>query len=320
MEDETTIERITAKKVFKNSKISVKITTLTRTGIGYDIIDVENPDYVISDIENIIAPELLGYPASDQDFIDSIICDTSIDSPNITMGVSISISRAAANSLGMPLFRYIGGPLSTELPVVGCSLLTDKNNNELIAIPMAESIDEMITCYEKILSELSLKYDIVNIHGKYVCNNIFDELNNFRDVLNYVSEEEDIKILIGASILNYTNIKNQNIYEKISNLDYMESPELVEFDGTLAIDGIDEAADFSKIEPYTMGTLTEMYHYINYILDKGLTPIIVSNNTSFSHIAVGLRVPFLRSNINSNVLNELWDIERILNNPNINRF
>ncbi|WP_292461119.1 hypothetical protein [Methanothermococcus sp.] len=319
MEDETTIERITAKKVFKNSKISVKITTLTRTGIGYDIIDVENPDYVVSDIENIIAPELVGYPASDQDFIDSIICGTSVDNPNTTMGVSISISRAAANSLGMPLFRYVGGSLSTELPVVGCSLLTD-NSNELIAIPMAESIDEMITCYEKILSELSSKYNTVNIYGECVCNNIFDELDDFKFILNDISEEEDIKILVGASIYEYEYAENQDIYEKISSLDYLESPEIVEFDGTLAIDGIDEAADFSKIEPYTMGTLTEMYHYINYILDKGLTPIIMSNNTSFSHIAVGLRVPFLRSNINSNVLNELWDIERILNNPNVNRF
>jgi enolase len=319
VEDETTIERITAKKVFKNSKISVKITTLTRTGIGYDIIDVENPDYVVSDIENIIAPELVGYPASDQDFMDSIICGTSVDNPNITMGVSISISRAAANSIGMPLFRYVGGSLSTELPVVGCSLLTD-NSNELIAIPMAESIDEMITCYEKILSELSSKYDTVNIYGKCVCNNIFDELDNFKFILNDIAEEEDVKILVGASIYEYEYAENQDIYERISSLDYLESPEIVEFDGTLAIDGIDEAADFSKIEPYTMGTLTEMYHYINYILDKGLTPIIMSNNTSFSHIAVGLRVPFLRSNINSNVLNELWDIERILNNPNVNRF
>ena len=319
MEDETTIERITAKKVFKNSKISVKITTLTRTGIGYDIIDVENPDYVVSDIENIIAPELVGYPASDQDFMDSIICGTSVDNPNITMGVSISISRAAANSIGMPLFRYVGGSLSTELPVVGCSLLTD-NSNELIAIPMAESIDEMITCYEKILSELSSKYDTVNIYGKCVCNNIFDELDNFKFILNDIAEEEDVKILVGASIYEYEYAENQDIYERISSLDYLESPEIVEFDGTLAIDGIDEAADFSKIEPYTMGTLTEMYHYINYILDKGLTPIIMRNNTSFSHIAVGLRVPFLRSNINSNVLNELWDIERILNNPNVNRF
>lgn len=316
MENETTIERITAKKVFKNAKIGIKITTLTRTGIGYDIIDVENPDYAISDIENIVAPELVGYSASDQDFIDSIICDTSIDSPSITMGVSISIARAAANSLCMPLFRYIGGSLSTELPIVGCSLLSD-NINKLIAIPMVKSIDEMIYTYKRILSKLYNHYNFMNTDGEYICNNVFNEINHFKDILTKVSEEEDVKILCGAAIYEYIEDVD---YKKISDLDYLESPKLVEFDGTLAIEGIDEAADFSKINPYDMGTITEMYHYINYILEKGLTPTISSNSTSLSHIAVGLKVPFLRSSINSNVLNELWDIERILLNPNIKRF
>ena len=182
---------------------------------------------------------------------------------------------------------------------------------------MVESIDEMIHIYKRILSELYNHYDFMNNNGEYVCNNVFDEMDNFKDILTNISEEEDVKILSGASIYKY--IEDMD-YEKISDLDYLESSEIVEFDGTLAIEGIDEAADFSKIEPYNMGTLTEMYHYINYILEKGLTPTILSNNTSISHVAVGLRVPFLRSSINSNVLNELWDIERILLNPNIRRF
>jgi len=316
VENDTTIERITAKKVFKNAKIGIKITTLTRTGIGYDIIDIDNPDYAISDIENIVAPELIGYPASDQDFIDSIICNTSIDNPSITMGVSVSVARAAANSLGMPLFRYIGGSLSTELPIVGCSLLSD-NINKLIAIPMVESVDEMIYIYRKILSELNNYYKVININGEYICKNVFDEMAKFKDILLNISEEEDAKILFGASIYKYP--ENMD-YKNFADLDYLESPEIVEFDGTLAIEGIDESADFSKIEPYNMGTLTEMYYYINYILEKGLTPTILSNNVSISHVAVGLRVPFLRSSINSTVLNELWDIERILLNPNIRRF
>ena len=90
--EDTVVERITAKKVFKNSKINIKITTLTKVGIGYDIIEVENTDYAISDVENIVAPELIGHPASDQDFMDSIICSTSIEDPAITMGLSLSIS------------------------------------------------------------------------------------------------------------------------------------------------------------------------------------------------------------------------------------
>lgn len=311
VENTTTIERITAKKVFKNSKIQVKITTFTTTGIGYDVIDVKNPDYVVSDVENVVAPELVGYPANDQDFIDSLICDTSVDSPKITMGVSLSIARAAANSMDIPLFKHIGGVLSTEIPILGCSVLTDKKD-KLIAIPMVESIGEMAFIYNKILNELSKKYDVVNFNGEYVCKNVFDEIDGFKSILNNIADEEDIEILKGAAIVEYD--------DRVSDLDYLESYEVVEFDGMLCTEGINEEADFSKINPYNMGTLTEMYYYISYLLEKGLIPTIEGNKTSFSHIGVGFRVPLLRANINSNVLNELWNIERILNNPNMSRF
>ena len=312
LEGNTTLERISAKKIFKNSKIGVKITTFTRTGIGYDIINVEDPIAVISDVENIIAPALVGYPISDQDFMDSMLCDTSIDDPTTTMGVSMSIARASANTMGMPLFKYLGGNLASELPIMGAPLMSD-NLNKLIAIPMIESIGESVHIYTKILSNLSDKYPITNQNGEFLCNNVFDELDRFKTILSDISEEEDVQILVGASIETYDD-------SNINELDYLESSKMVEFDGTFATDGIDEAADFSIIEPYSMGTLTEMYHYINYVSDKGLTPTMVSNNNSFAHVSVGLRVPFIRSDINSNVLNELWNIERILGAPNMGRF
>jgi len=65
------IEKISAKEVFKGAKIKVMITTMTNISIGYDIIEVNNPEEAIADVENVIAPELIGYPATDIDFIDS---------------------------------------------------------------------------------------------------------------------------------------------------------------------------------------------------------------------------------------------------------
>jgi len=311
VENSTSIKRITAKKVFKNSKIQVRIATLTNKGIGYDVIDVENPDFAISDVENILAPELVGYPAYDQDIIDSIICDTSVDSTMVTMGTSISVARAAANSVDIPLFKHIGGVLSSNLPVVGCSLVSD-GSNQLLAIPMAESIGEMIHIYNTILSELSKEYSFKNNYGEYISKTVFDDISKFKDIISNISDEEDVEILAGAKILDYG--------ENIEELDYLESPEIIEFNGILCTENIDEEADFSKFNPYQMGTLTEMSYYLNYIAEKGLTSAIEGNNTSFPHIAIGFKVPFLRSSINSKVLNELWNIERILNNPNITRF
>ncbi|HIP84396.1 MAG TPA: hypothetical protein EYH15_02785, partial [Methanothermococcus okinawensis] len=308
------IERITAKKVFKNSKIGIKITTLTPVGIGYHILPVENPDYVISDIENIIAPELIGHPVSDQDLVDSIICSTPIEDTITTMGVSLSVSQAAANALEIPLFKYIGGALSTQLPSVACPLLSD-GERDLIVIPITESIEEMIYIYRKILERLSHSYRdrVVDIEGRYRCRDVFQELDRFKEIISDISEEEDVKILVGASV------KEDIGHEKISNLDYLESPKTVEFDGFLTTEDIDEMADFSKVEPYTVSTLSELYYYTEYILERGLNPLIVGDNPTFSHIAVGLRIPLIRCSINSNILNELWDIERILNNPYINK-
>jgi len=318
VDGEIIIERITAKKVFKNSKIGIKITTLTPVGIGYHIIPVKNPDYVISDIENIIAPELVGHPVSDQDLIDSIICSTPIEDTVTTMGVSLSVSQAAANALEIPLFKYIGGALSTQLPSVACPLLSD-GEGDLIVIPITESIEEMVYLYRKLLENLSITYKdtVVDIEGRYRCKNIFQELDRFKGIVSEVSEEEDIKILVGASLRE--NIDDNEIFEKISDLDYLESPKTVEFDGILTTEDIDDVADFSKVEPYTVSTLSELYYYIEYILERGLNPLIAGNNPTFSHIAVGLKTPLIRCSINSNILNELWDIERILNNPYINK-
>ncbi|ABR54545.1 enolase [Methanococcus vannielii SB] len=311
MENSTSIKRVTAKKVFKNSKIQVRIATLTNNGIGYDVIDVENPDFAISDVENILAPELVGYPAYDQDIIDSIICDTSVDNTKVTMGTSISIARAAANSVDIPLFKHIGGVLSSNLPVVGCSLVSD-GSNQLLAIPMAESIGEMIHIYNTILSELSKEYSFKNNYGEYISKNVFNDIEKFKEIISNVSDEEDVEILAGAKILEY----GANIEE----IDYLESHEIIDFDGILCTENIDEEADFSKFNPYQMGTLTEMSYYVNYISEKGLNTVIEGDNTSFPHIAIGFKIPFLRASINSKVLNELWNIERILNNPNITRF
>ncbi len=310
------IEKISAKKVFKGAKIKVMITTMTNISAGYDIIDVNNPEESIADVENVIAPELIGYPATDIDFIDSLICETSAsNNPNVAMGISISIARAASNSLDIPLFKFLGGALTTDLPIVASGILVDKNDNELIPIVMAESIEDIVNFYITLSKKLMNDYSIVNINGAYVCSNIFDEIPKIRKIIDELKEDEDLDVLLGLST------KKEIAKDKdLSQIDYLEVEEPIEFDGFLCTDIIYEESDFVKVYPYEMGTITEMYYYINYIMDKGLYPVIFGNNSSFAHIAVSFKVPFLRSNLSSNVLNEVWNIERTIVNPNIRRF
>lgn len=70
-----------------------------------------------------IAPELLGMDAFDQAEIDRamVALDGSPNKSelgaNAILGVSLAVARAAASEAGLPLYRYLGGPLATLLPV-----------------------------------------------------------------------------------------------------------------------------------------------------------------------------------------------------------
>ena len=76
-----------------------------------------------------IQPELLGYDADDQRLVDQELIDLdrtpdkSRLGANAILGVSLAVARAAAESAGLPLFRYIGGPNAHLLPVPMMNIL-----------------------------------------------------------------------------------------------------------------------------------------------------------------------------------------------------
>jgi len=74
-------------------------------------------------VNEIIAPALLDEDAEDQRAIDHLLLDLdgtdnkSKLGANATLGVSMAVARAAADSLGIPLFRHLGGMAAHLLPV-----------------------------------------------------------------------------------------------------------------------------------------------------------------------------------------------------------
>ena len=76
-------------------------------------------DAVLDDIH----PRLVGFDASEQRLVDAemIRLDASANKENLganaILGVSLAVARAAADSAGLPLFRYVGGPNAHVLPV-----------------------------------------------------------------------------------------------------------------------------------------------------------------------------------------------------------
>lgn len=81
---------------------------------------------VLKAVENVneeIADEIVGFEADDQRLIDqAMIALDGTDNKsrlgaNAILGVSIATAKAAAQSAGLPLYRYIGGPNAHILPV-----------------------------------------------------------------------------------------------------------------------------------------------------------------------------------------------------------
>jgi enolase len=76
-----------------------------------------------------IQPEVLGFDADDQRLVDQTLIDLdrtpdkSRLGANAILGVSLAVARAAAESAGLPLFRYVGGPNAHVLPVPMMNIL-----------------------------------------------------------------------------------------------------------------------------------------------------------------------------------------------------
>lgn len=83
----------------------------------------------VSNVLEIIAPALIGLSAYNQADIDQLLIQ--LDGTenkgklgaNAILGVSLAVAKAAADSLGMPLYRYIGGANAKTLPVPMMNIL-----------------------------------------------------------------------------------------------------------------------------------------------------------------------------------------------------
>ncbi len=97
---------------------------------AYELRDGDKSRYLgkgvqkaVANVEDEIAPAILGFDAAEQRLIDQTMVDLD-GTPNkerlganAILGVSMAVAKAAAESAGLPLFRYMGGPNAYLLPV-----------------------------------------------------------------------------------------------------------------------------------------------------------------------------------------------------------
>jgi len=90
----------------------------------------------VENVNEIIAEELIGLSVFDQKLIDKIMIE--LDGTenkgklgaNAILGVSLAVAKAAAEELGMPLFRYIGGVNAYTLPVPMMNIINGGSHSD----------------------------------------------------------------------------------------------------------------------------------------------------------------------------------------------
>ena len=133
----TIIEDVKARKILNSrgeATIEVEITTTDGLGVASAPSGASKGkaeavafppggvDEAIKKVEELIAPELIGLNADEQEEIDNLLHEldgtknfTNIGG-NTAYAVSLAVADAAANSYNMPLFQYLGGYLACNLP------------------------------------------------------------------------------------------------------------------------------------------------------------------------------------------------------------
>jgi len=90
----------------------------------------------VENVNTIIAEELLGTSVFEQNIIDQAMIDLdgtpnkSKLGANAILGVSLAVAKAAAEEIGMPLYRYVGGVSANTLPVPMMNIINGGSHSD----------------------------------------------------------------------------------------------------------------------------------------------------------------------------------------------
>ena len=110
----------------------------------------------IDNVNNLISQEIIGSSVFDQEQLDKLMIDLdgtpnkSKLGANAILGVSLAIAKAAANELGLPLYRYIGGVSAKTLPVPMMNIINGGSHSdapiafqEFMVMPLVQNLSHM---------------------------------------------------------------------------------------------------------------------------------------------------------------------------------
>ena len=242
-------------------------------------------------VNETIAPELLGFDATEQASIDATMIELDGTAnkkklgANSVLGVSLAVAKAAAAQLGSPLYKYLGGPNAKVLPVPMMNIINGGSHSdapidfqEFMIVPIGaptfrESVRygaEVFHALKKVLYDRGLSTAVGDEGG------FAPKLDSAEDALGVICQAiekagykvgEDISIALDVASSEFFNKeKGKYIFHKSDNSE-KSAEELVAFYADLQKrypiisieDGCDENDwDGWKVITDTMGHNTQL--------------------------------------------------------------
>lgn len=158
-------------------------------------------DVIVSEVEDVIASELIGMDTEDITTIDEVLREVdgtdnlSAIGGNTTVAVSIAVAKAAASSYNLSLYKYLGGNLVNELPYPLGNMMNGgahAGNNapdiqEFLALPIgANNIAEGIFANAAVHKKLK---DLIQIKDSHFTGGKGDEGGWIPNITNDVALE-----------------------------------------------------------------------------------------------------------------------------------
>ena len=193
----------------------------------------------VNNVNKILNDELNGFYITDQSNIDAAMIEidgtdnkSNIGS-NAILGVSLAVAKAAAKTVGQPLFRYIGGVNANTLPIPMINLInggTNSNNKldfqEFMIMPIStNSFVESVRIGSEVFQNLKLI-----LRSKKHTTNVAND-GGFAPEIN--SNDEAIELILkaiqkagympGKDVLLALNIAATELYDSKLNLYHLKS-------------------------------------------------------------------------------------------------
>ena len=307
----TVIENVIGRvAVLKGGRYSVEVDVITSSGFGRFAAPIdENPGLYIaeahravSEVDEIIGPELIGFDASEQELIDSYLWeidgteDLSHIGANTALAVSVAAAKAAASVKRMPLYSYIGGTFTTELPI------------PILEISSGKEFD-----YYVMVRDLMEITDVVDAANSVLSNVEETSVGSISEATEKAADELGLEVALG--LVQKVPMETEEVLSTVedNNVAYIKPIgdeelflELIAGTHEVFVDGehlfrekniLDRRYyNALSIKPINLGTLTDLYNLVNDAKSERIVPILAearyeSSDEALAHLAVGLRCP-----------------------------